>query len=487
MIRANLWTKTVTFTAEDGALGILWEGPIGDDDDDEVGSPQLTEVTVKAVDTARRDAVSHSYSPAYLAGIAPGDRLVSINGVPVQQLGGGSNSSCSESFTSILNQIRSIPHRPIELTFGNVGATTIARHSKAVTDVAFCPRDSRGVVRYSSAPSAEMRGVRLRTREGGYDVASLSTNLGEVADAMVKLWRHGEADDSMELPTLTHVTTLAFSPDGDSLAFGFKQSNAVQCWRIGDPDTTPMTTHGDYVTSVAFSPNGLIVASGSNDDTVKLRWLNGPMTKTLSGHSNCVNSVAFRSCGRILASGSCDTTVKLWQVDDGATIATLTGHEDSVTSVAFSMCDTLASGSDDFTVRLWEYTDGEYTLAKQLQHSDYVTSVAFRPCGRILASGSCDRTIKLWRVQDGAAIATLFLHTSYVTSLAFSPCGRELASGIEKTVKLWHLDNLRLTDTWEARHLGGYVTSLRYHERLTDGPRETKRARQDDTCWLDYE
>ena len=44
--------------------------------------------------------------------------------------------------------------------------------------------------------------------------------------------------------------------------------------------------------SVAFNTNGTILASGSNDNTIKLETITE--IATLKGHSNDVNSVAFQ-------------------------------------------------------------------------------------------------------------------------------------------------------------------------------------------------
>jgi WD40 repeat protein len=64
--------------------------------------------------------------------------------------------------------------------------------------------------------------------------------------------------------------------------------------------------------------------------------------------------------GRTLASGSDDNTVKLWDVGSGQLLRTLAGHTDEVEAVAFSPDGrTLASGSWDGSVRLWDAASGQ--------------------------------------------------------------------------------------------------------------------------------
>jgi hypothetical protein len=78
------------------------------------------------------------------------------------------------------------------------------------------------------------------------------------------------------------------------------------------------------VYSVAFSPDGKLVASGSDDETVRL-WdaATGALLQTLKGHSSRVYSVAFSPDGKLVASGSSDKTVRLWDAATGAPLQTL--------------------------------------------------------------------------------------------------------------------------------------------------------------------
>nr|WP_317891623.1 WD40 repeat domain-containing protein [Tolypothrix sp. PCC 7601] len=270
-----------------------------------------------------------------------------------------------------------------------------------------------------------------------------------------------------ELQTLSDhnsaVNSVAFSPDGQKLASG-SNDNTIKLWDVSTgkviqtlphlQEATPTASyidsgHQDSVTSIAFSSDGQKLASGSEDKTIKL-WdmTTGKLLQTFNGHSGLIKTIALSNDGEKLASGNDDKTIKLWDVSTGKLLQTFSGHSDVVNSVAFSSDgEKLASGSKDKTIKLWDVSTGKL-LQTFNGHSQSVNSVALSNDGKQLASGSSDNTIKLWNFSNSKVPQTLSGHSNPVNSVAFSRDGKQLLSGSnDKTIKLWDVTTAKLLQT----------------------------------------
>ncbi len=202
--------------------------------------------------------------------------------------------------------------------------------------------------------------------------------------------------------------------------------------------------HTNTANTLDFKPGSSMLASGSNDDTIRLwdltwnAWRNRPV-RTLRGHKNDVETVAWSPDGTMLASGSKDRTVRLWNPNNGNNTAVLRGHEKTVKAVAWSPDGTLlASGSSDGTIHIWDPANTDSPLYSLKQHTGSVNALAFHPIEPLLASASSDDTIRLWDPTTGGHQATLTGHSSNVNTIAWNSDGSLLVSGSsDDTIQLW--------------------------------------------------
>ncbi len=245
---------------------------------------------------------------------------------------------------------------------------------------------------------------------------------------------------------LSHVLSVALSPYGNAVATG-DSSGEICIWNVGDGSLIQnFNDHHNWVWSVKFSPDkGKRFASASDDRTART-WdiIKGEPLKILTeseessrkeSHTDWVRCVAFDLSGKLLASGSDDSSIKIWNARTGKHLKTLNCHKKRVWSVAFNPNGkTLVSGSDDQTVIVWNF-DGKKLETNEKSHDwksvdkvvlkeahkGRVQAVAFSDKGDVFASGGADATVKIWDASTYQCVKTIYFGEYRIWSLAFLP------------------------------------------------------------------
>ncbi|KAF8704283.1 WD domain, G-beta repeat, partial [Rhizoctonia solani] len=199
------------------------------------------------------------------------------------------------------------------------------------------------------------------------------------------------------------VTALAWSSNGDYIASG--SSGIVQLWnsRTGQEIFDQHTRSSNRVTALVFSPRDTHIAASSG--MIVTIWDIKDMKanqSVLKGHTQPTTSISFSPNNKLIASGSEDTTVRVWEFQTGKIVfSPLKGHKAAVTSLDFSPDGArIASASRDMHICLWDLRS-EALLFKILEgHTGAVLSIAFSHSGTHIVSGSSDTAIRIWDVRD---------------------------------------------------------------------------------------
>ncbi|MFL6209581.1 MAG: BACON domain-containing protein [Pyrinomonadaceae bacterium] len=272
----------------------------------------------------------------------------------------------------------------------------------------------------------------------------------------------------------------------------------------GAPDIVWIGTgHTAGANAVAFSPDGQLLASASNDHTVKLwRVADGALLTTLTGFFDPATSVAFSHNGQMLAAGSINSgVIKVWHVSDWSLLSTLTTSSYLKADVAFSPDDTrlavASNGLELWNTSSWQKAaileggftvvyspDGQFLAAgvgyegaklyqlsngftRLLDHRDRVNSVAFTSDSQTLATGSDDQSVSLWQVANGSQVFNLNGPSGFVKGVAFSPDGQIILAGGQDllasrgTLLFWRVADGALMRTYIGQTSAG-VLAVQY-------------------------
>jgi hypothetical protein len=284
------------------------------------------------------------------------------------------------------------------------------------------------------------------------------------------------------------VRCVAFSPDGEYYAVG-SNSKTLRVFRTFHPVPESRTTasklmlmrtnhHLGSLYAVSFNATGKVIATCSNDRTVKLIHLRddfecepGLDLVVEANPAGTVRDVQFNPVNHTMATcGDGDNRVVLWDAATGLRTQLLEIPEGAGTAERGMACvrfshtspHLLSAAGDCGVVALWDTRVAAQAAIRCFRPGSAAAAVSLSGSGALLAAGLLDSRVLLYDLRAGALLSTLTHHTQDCRGLEFSPASHWLlTASYDKTMGI-----APLTDPQNCHVVMGHhnkVLQARWH------------------------
>ncbi|XP_071155745.1 WD repeat-containing protein 47-like isoform X2 [Mytilus edulis] len=239
------------------------------------------------------------------------------------------------------------------------------------------------------------------------------------------------------------IRTVTFHPAGNLFAVG---SNSKILRICEFPDVSNLSEncivedakvvhsknkhHKGSIYCSAWSPMGDIIASGSNDKTIKMfkfdvdKGTDGPEME-LTCHDGTIRDLVFMQdtinrSSLLVSGGAGDCKIYVTDCETGMPVRAMMGHSGHVYSLHTTGGCMFVSGSQDKTARFWDLRASTAITVVPSATGSAFASVCIDPSGRLLASGHEDGSIMLYDIRGSRGIQNFKPHKGECRSARFS-------------------------------------------------------------------
>lgn len=238
------------------------------------------------------------------------------------------------------------------------------------------------------------------------------------------------------------VTSISWNDDGELLALG-KSDGTIDIYdTIASKNVKSFYHNGTKVFGLSWN-NDLLTSGLSNGEIVNhdIRS-NVNYTEHFRAHNRNVCGLKWSPDGKCLASGSDDNVLKIWQKSYQNPIHSFDSHKGTIKAIAWAPFNEnlLASGGgiDDGKVHFWNIESGKHVNV--IDVGSQVSSVIWSRHSEefVVSSGYNSNYLNIWDYKKLRVVKQLQGHASRVLYTSKSPDGTKICSAsADGTIMFW--------------------------------------------------
>jgi WD40 repeat protein len=292
------------------------------------------------------------------------------------------------------------------------------------------------------------------------------------------------------------IGDLAFHPDKRRV-LSVDYHGGLFCWDYTKPQPAPLwkkpDAHSRWARKVAVSGDGKFIATGGDDNMVRLWSPDGKMLKELEGHEGYIFSLLFAPDNKTLLSGDQLGVVRQWDAPSGkfqreldarllhTRLDNFLAHVGGVRSMAMNAkgnllaCGGMTNAKSnafcpgDPLILVFDFAGGKVKsqLKPTAKADGPINSLCFLSDGTLagIGEGAAGASLAFWKTNAGAPIHSIKSLSGYAVDL--HPDGRRLAACFYQTNGRSGNGRHAKPDEYVSNH--GNVTIYHLHEKPAEG------------------